>query len=517
MSSSEASPTGAQVTLKLRAADSFTEIRLLNARFEPVALTANTGSIVVSVSPGLYEVGFRRGKDWETQHVFASPDMHEVVVEQQTSGALESMARAGPVTAPLHQPKPDAAVAVSITGTTDGFTDIATAPKIVVTLSRDDVDQEIAADLIPGDWRSFQFAVEPGYWRLRFSEPGARPPFELPLTVSPGYRFDIIMPLCYTGEMTVDLERMRVRLVPKGAADAMDARLIEFEEAALAALGSGRSLYGPDFERLIDNLVDDKVLNPMLGILAAHLCDRGGDDDLPFQERLLEKLGALTGSPAIINTDIAALRLRLLMRTGRPIANEPAVAFPPLLAASWGALLDAARIRPELIPVGSLSERVAARLWSSSLWVVWSAAPQQTRPSRRFATAERKVVADNFAAVSAKIASGLADPKLRDWFRDARSSSSNSPDGLGWDDELDLTPAEAAVARVLYPIAADEKEQNRFAELAGNIQGSKSPIGDLTAMSKVLGLPPTTVEQAAGSLADKLGSQAAGFNLKLGE
>lgn len=338
MSSSETLPTGTQVALKLQAADPFTEIRVLNARFEPVALTANTGQVVVNVAPGLYEVGFRIGKDWENQHVFASPDVSEVVVKQEVgpSGALEGMRSAAPMVEPRLQPKPGATVVVSVTGTTSGLTDVSTDPKIVVTLSSGDADQKIADELVPEEWRSFQFAVAPGYWCLRISEPGERPPFELPLTVSPGYRLEIIAPLGTAGKMSIDLERLRVRLLPLGMPDTMDATLIGFEDAALAALGSGRPLYGQDFEQLIENLVEDKALNPMLGIFAAHLCDRGQDDDLPFQERLLKKLGDLTGSPAIVNTDVAALRLRFLMRTGQPIDKEPAVAFPPCLPQAGG-------------------------------------------------------------------------------------------------------------------------------------------------------------------------------------
>ena len=526
MSSSETPSSGKQVTLNLRATDRVTEIRVLNARFEPVALSANTGSITVNVAPGLYEVGFRQGKnDWQSQHVLASPDMSEVTVEQRAPGpstleAVRTTARASVSRSP---PKANATVVVSLTGTTSGLVDLNAAPKILVTLSREGADEQSAPDLVQDDWRDFQFAAAPGHWRLRFNEPSERPPFELPLTVSPGFRVEVVAPLSHSGNISIDLERMRVRLLRLGEQDKMNATLTEFEDAALAALGSGRPLYGPDFERLIDKLVDDKAHNPMLGIFAAHLCDRGRDDDLQFQERLLDRLGALTGSPAIVNSDIAALRLRLLVRMGRPIDREPPVEFPPLLAASWEALLDVARLRPELVPAGSLSERVAARLWSSRLWVAWSAAPSgaspQPQPKPRSAAAGTNVPADNFGTVSAKIASALANASLRDWLRGARSKSSSSSEGLAWDDMLDLTPAEAAVARVLYPVAADETKQNRLEGLAKRIQGSSSsPIaGDLTAMCKVLGLPPTTVEQAADSLAAKLGSRAADFKIKLGE
>lgn len=528
MSSSETSPSAKRVTLKVSAADPFIEIRLLNARFEPVTLPANVGHVTVAVPPGVYELGFRTSTGWQSQHVVADPALNEVTVAQESPKPGPRSAASDPLPAVEPRPQPGATVVVSLTGTTSGLYDVDTAPKVLVTLCRGDDHDAIVADLVPGQWRSFQFAVPPGYWRLRLSEPGDRPPFELPLTVCPAYRVEVVAPLCSTGNMSVDLERLRVRLVPFDNPAPMDLLLAGFEEAALRALGSGRTLYGQDFEQLVDNLVGDKVHNPMLGILAAHLSDRGKDDDLPFQERLLSRLDSLTGLPAIVHPDVAALRLRFRMRTGQPIDNEPAAPFPPLLAASWGALLDAARLRPSLIPAGSLCERVAARLWSSSLWVAWSAAPLATplqpRAVTRSATAEAKVATDDFASLSDMIASGLADRQLRDWFRNARNASRGSADGLDWDDMLALTPAEAAVARILHPVAADEEKQDRFARLGETIKrrmttaivGNLTPVaGNLTAMSKALGLPPTTVEQAVGSLAGKLESFASELKIKI--
>jgi hypothetical protein len=513
MSSSETSPSARPVTLNVSAADPFIEIRLLNARFEPVTLPANVGHVTVAVPPGVYEVGFRTSTGWQSQHVVADPALSEVTVAQESPQPSDPL----PAIEPRPQPQPGATVVVSLTGTTSGLYDVDTAPKVLVTLNRGDDRDAIVKDLLPGQWRSFQFAAPLGYWRLRLSEPGDRPPFELPLTVCPGYRVEVVAPLCSTGNMSVDLERLRVRLLPLDNPAPMDLLLAGFEEAALRALGSGRVLYGQDFEQLIANLVGDKGYNPMLGILAAHLCDRGKDDDLPFQAGLLSRLESLTGLPVIVHPDVAALRLQFRMRRGEPIDNEPAAPFPPLLAASWAALLDAARLRPSLIPAGSLCERVAARLWSSSLWVAWSAAPLATpRAVTSSATAEAKAKAatDDFASLSDIIASGLANRQLRDWFRNAHNASRGSADGLDWDDMLALTPAEAAVARILHPVAADEEKQDRFATLGETIKRrmttpdrgqSDAPVaGNLTAMSKALGLPPTTVAQAVGSLAGKL-------------
>lgn len=129
MSPSSAPLTQKRVTLKVQSVEPFTEIRLLDARFEPVALASNTGSITVDVAPGLYEVGFRASDGWERQHVIAAPDAGEVtVVQAARSHGREATLEMMPETLP--QPHDNATVVVSFTGTTHGLADIATTPKL---------------------------------------------------------------------------------------------------------------------------------------------------------------------------------------------------------------------------------------------------------------------------------------------------------------------------------------------------------------------------------------------------
>ncbi|MBA5800333.1 hypothetical protein [Rhizobium changzhiense] len=523
MSSSEASGTQKWVMLKIQAADAFTEIRVLDARFDPVTLTstmggkANTGSITVDVAPGLYEVSFECAEGWENHHVIARSEDKEVAVIQTTPRSRAATAEVAPASGP--QPRNETTVVVALTGIAH---DPAGAAPSNITAALFGVDGEtpVADDLVPDHKHSWHFAVAPGYWRLQLSEPDGRQ-FELPLTVCSDYRLEVEAPLSRRGGPCIDLERLRVRLRPIDKPDTMDPALIGYEEAALAALSGGRALYGQDFEQLIDDLAAQKRLNPMLGILAAHLCDRGEDDDLAFQERLLETLTQLTGGAVVRHPDIAALRLRFQMRTGRSIDEEPPVAFPPLLAASWAALLDAARARPELIPAYSLCERIAAGLWSSSLWVAWTTArlgpteEAQADSGLRSAAARTVKTAEEFRTLSQMIADMLAHQELREWFRHANSPS---PGGLESVSQPSVTPAEAAVASVLYPVADDEEQQDRLARIAAvkNAQGSatQSSGADLTSLARTLGLPPTTVEGAVGSLAGKLESQASEHNIK---
>jgi hypothetical protein len=521
MSSSSGPTTGKRVKLTVQAAGPFTELRVLDARLRPVPLDGNTGSGTASVAPGLYEVGFRVAEGWEIKHIVAAPDRDEVRVEQDKPAP--SAVRSA-VVAEQAQPRYDNVnVSVLLTGATNR----PAGSEISVTLVRGDDEGTAVPDLTPSDPFCFRFLVPPGNWRLRLDEPTARPPFEVPLTVCADYRLDVVAPLLPSDTIVIDVDRLRVRLVSLNDPTGMTPHLTEFEDAALAALGSDRALYGSEFERLIENLVNDKALNPMLGIMAAHLCNRGGSE-LAFQERLLAKLELLTGGPAPMHPDVAALRLRLRLRTGQSLEDEAPVPFPPLLAASWSALVEAARERPGLIPVGSISERMADRLWSSALWVAWSAEPAPAvqvgaAPSTRsvapaIATRPTPASTDIFPTLKDTIVAGLNHAQLRDWFREARNASRIQPTGLASDEELAITPAEVAVGRALFPVAASEDKQGRFAHFAESVKrGTAAPSFevDLNTVSKSLGLPPTTVARAAGSLADKLQAMALNFKLDL--
>lgn len=523
-----AEPTAERVRLKISAASPYTEIRVLDATFEPLALTANSGSLEIDVTPGLYEVGFRVEEEWESQHVIAEPGAGEIVVEQsaaaargaQDDAALETLA------CEQHEPGPrgdGATVIVVLRPADDAESPLAGWDSITVTLLDAADTAEVAADLSPDLPWTWRFSVAPGFWRLRINEAHPRQPFEMPITVIPDYVLHVSAPLRPVGEgPCVDLERFRMRLLRPDDQSAMDDMLIGFEEAALAALGSGRSLFGPDIENLIADLAGDKALNPMLGIFAAHLCEHGRDGHIAFRERLLERLTDLTGGRAFAQPDVEILRLAFMMRRGQPIDAEPPILFPPMLAASWRLLLEVAGVQPSLIPSGSLCERVADRLWSSSLWTAWTAPPlvEAAIPTTRSAVEpelETLTVPEDLAVSGEKIAALLDHVELRQWFREASTSMTELPEGLAWHSEAAVTPAEAAIAFVLYPVADDEERQSRFSRLAQHHERSfaSAEKADPGTMAARLGLPQATVERALSSLAEKLDAMASSFNIKL--
>lgn len=400
-----------RVALTVAANAAYTEIRILDARFEPVALGANTGQVSVDVPPGLYEVGFRSAEGWQSQHAIVMPGAGEVRVEQDASNA-PAPKTVSPVTIDVSH---DANVIVDLTPASGkpgaGAIPIA-LNKLTVTLINAEDGRIVATDLDKDSLSLWRFDVTPGVWRLRINEAHPRQPFEIAITVIPDYVACVTAPFrqAQDGDC-LDLERLRFRLLMSGEAARPRPDIVGFEEAALTALAADRPLFGPSIEQLIDSLLDEKALNPMLGILAGHLCHRGDDEAFNFQERLIRWLEQATGT-TMRHPDVAALRIGYLMRIGGALADQPPVLFPPLLTASWRILLEASKLEPRLIPAGSLSDQVADRLWASSQWIAWTAPPIDAAASMaRLDTA--RVEVSGTAAAGAVEANGEAPEPAR--------------------------------------------------------------------------------------------------------
>lgn len=509
------------VELTIAARTPYTEIRVLNARFEPEPLPANVGSVHLHARPGIYEVGFRVGDDWETKQVVLDPGAPGETVTQSAAADRSAEMPAEPACAAL----PTATLVVEFISAEPGTV------KVVLISAQDDT--QLPPDLVPGAPMLCQFAAAPGYWRLRFDERLTREPFEIPMTIVAGYTAYVSVPLRDTSEgRCVDLELMRFRLIPSGAPLAVSPSLLSFEESAYAALRAGRTIYGPEVDRLIDELQQDSASNPVLGMFAAHLCDLSRDSEFGFQERLLGWLEKVTGGPGQ-HPDVTALRLGFLRRTGRDLTQVPPQPFPPIMTASWRLLLEAAREEPALIPAGSFSDRIADRVWASSQFIAWTAPPMAeaspmasspvTPGANKARSLAPQVIAtalSDVASVTAggMIVSGLAHAALRQWLRKATTEQQGHTRGLEWDHPDMVSSAELAVATALYPLAPTEDFQEKFERFAVQYATSRpnphEPAGTANALAR-LGLPPATIERALGSLASKLSDRAGDFKIEL--
>lgn len=527
MSSSETSP----IRLCIREIDSFTEVRILDGDLVRVPLAANTGPIDVDVPPGIYEVGFRRDGPWKTQQIIVRSGSEPVTVAPKDRSALFQVSTLANTVS--EATSDTASVLVELKGADGLALDEATAALFGIELidCGDVLLKPLYAQAVaPGTWR---FAAPPGCWRLRISQPGAAPPLELALTVWPGWALQLVAPLVAPGQdggsPQVGLDNLRVRMPPAHAMDlATQPDLISYEEAALSALTSARWLYGDHFNSLLEALFADKPQNAMLGLYAAYLCD-----DNARVGRMVDRLERLLGPAqpdgpfAAGHPDVRALRLKLSLAEGRSIDGEPPFSFPPLLARSWKTLVMAARLRPELIPHGSLSERVADRLWPASLWLAWYGGTTAEIPRRAAAPRTRSAAPgapDADAGEAAPppfeesrnlIVAALAQSEIRDWFRDARVRLEQKLEdvsrGVDWENDA-VTPAEVSVGTALCTIAPSEENQQKYQRIA--LSYVHAAASDAESLAAQLGLPPAAIVTTAASLAAKLLAQASLHNLE---
>lgn len=502
--------------VRIRGADAFTEVRVLDAHFKPVPLTANTGEVEMALTPGIYELGFRRGGAWRTQHLVlptgatglevVAPDIEETgwselpdLVEKRNVDPANLLVEIQDHERHLLSGSAADTIEVSLVGS-DGSV---TRPFYPTAL-------------VPGSWRFF---AHTGHWRLRFGCQCWASPIDLPVTLNPGWAVQIVCPTVKKSSqasqesasaVTLDLERLRVRLI--GADDAergLSPAMLAHEESALASLAAARPLFGDSFQRLLRTAFRDKLKNPMMGIYAAHILAATEAGRAEPIDEILANLDRWTrrhpheafDHDIGPHPDVAALKLRFAMLQGQSLDEAEPIAFPPALLAGWNALLEAARLRPDLIPAGSVSEMVACRLVPSSLWVAWSedvGVPVSVPAARagEMAASPDSTPSPSFARARDLIISALSHGELREWYRHARAAilESDVPGAAAISDEM------AAVAHQLRPILGKETNERTMMRASLSYPQLHRP-GDAEAIAAVLALPVPTIAQAASSLA----------------
>lgn len=513
--------------VRIRGADALTEVRVLDAHFEAVSLTSNTGNVDVELNPGIYQVGFRRGGEWSSRQVLLPVGKKSVSVKPPKRTAFFERSELPDLV--THRATDAANVIVELEQFDRTLLGRDAADRMEVSLVGPEGDATRPfhpMSLVPGTWRFF---VHPGNWRLRINETAARPTFELPITVCPGWIVQIACSAVHkpeaspgsdADELAIDLERLRVRMVSandpqRGFSPEMLAR----EESALASLASGYPLFGDDFENFLNESFREKLCQPMIGIYAGHiLCSAWRERQAPIDD-ILDNLDRWTRmhpeepfeQDAVPHPDVEALKLRYRLLRGQSLEDVAPLPFPPSLMAGWKALLEAARQRPDLIPCGSVTERVSTRLWSTRLWVAWSAdaletpleaAPRAGGPGPRALATPPPEPAIDFETARDVIVSGLSHAVLRGWYRQAETQALEQERSMAA-----LTPGMLAVANALRPVLGDEDKEALMQRVALTYpQVSRPP--DLVALAAQLSLPMSKVAAAASSLATTLLEQA---------
>jgi hypothetical protein len=138
-------------------------------------------------------------------------------------------------------------------------------------------------------------------------------------------------------------------------------------ETVRKALARGRTSLAPD---IVDRVLDQKFINPMLGLLGAHMLLSMPDAGVARAQHVVGNIAKLLGDDF---PDVVALRMRLVaLGLAKAPPTQVSIAAPPMLAASWTALTQVlAGSGPDL----SLVLWFPITIEATSTWLVWNEVP----------------------------------------------------------------------------------------------------------------------------------------------
>ena len=375
--------------LDLASPNSMLEITVVGPDFRPVA--SGVGRLEAEVRPGIYQIVTRAGPSVERQLVsLAAGETHSardlwvsfpsaapVAGTTTTHEYHEELAREA--TRRAQQPTTSTASWLAIVlrdvRGRDG------PPLEVSTLARLSVlDRGMRP--VPGasdGWElrdrdaaaAWSGGLSPGPYLLRTD--GAVGPIDQALWLMPGWQTVVFLTVGPSGpdpaSASVHMVDMALEWSPH------EDRSAEAAELASWALREERSVVPHD---LLSLLLNSKFRNPVYGLIGAHALLLQPSVDEAYLETVLTNLGSLVpGHP-----DLVALRWMAEERRARAAGRAPVVPegaggihWPPMLLASYQALLRMDAEDPGALRDGSVAERIAANLTVEGIWTAWRPVP----------------------------------------------------------------------------------------------------------------------------------------------
>jgi hypothetical protein len=387
MSNSEVIP--AQYRLNARAPDENTRIEVFDGNMRAIKLEHNLGAISLDLPAGVYSVRFHQGVNFTEKLAALMPETPVVDVAISPSEEPE-FATAAPVprTTTTHEWQSDPARDLSRsaplpapTGHNGGSRAFfflrnpfpgGTLPN-GVTLH--DLDGEKLLDLDAQGVRDKQclganIELNPGPYRLRM--PSRSSVVEQVVFTAAGWQAQVFLMTPEGPGRQQNIGRISILMARNNFGFDFDRPDSRLTEAALRALTNRQNIPGADRSEMLWA----KFENPMLGIYGGLLSLRRTKAEPMLIRKVFNNLHALVGP----FPDVLAIGWALALRDEQTrtdpafmsmLRNPHACAAPPMLRESWEYLLRASAVERELIPRGSVADRIGGRLVSGTPWVTW--------------------------------------------------------------------------------------------------------------------------------------------------
>jgi len=342
---------GAEFALEVVADNPAAAITVTDYRFE-VAYT-DTGQVQERDLPGVYRVRAELGRD-------IGSVAEEIILLDRDLVGHRMAAPPVPTPAPVpgsadpslgfsppasRDPQTDAAAGISVLVRSDASRPLAGLELFDAAGDRvADLDAEGARPTGAGFWTGRPLA--PGAYFLRHTDPDGTA-VETSLVVSPDWLTDVTLAQAYDGSVADVAVFMR----PTGGGP-QGANQDAVIEAARIALAQGRNLFGDGHGARARRLLLAEYLDPVAGIVGAHLLLRAGEPG-PAYDAVVRRLRGFVGWT---HPDVEALSLCC---ADPGLRGTDPLAAPPMFRASWDLVVAASYERPGLVP-GPLWDRVRA-------------------------------------------------------------------------------------------------------------------------------------------------------------
>lgn len=515
-------PALPSVVLSVQAADPVTEIFVVDSQFQRIA--KGVGQLETVVPPGLYKVRFRAGVA-QVDHLVEVEGEKAVQVVQKQPMAFET---AMPLNLASREPSPYALAAQTrslrspitcgqgsglflwLRNPQPGGLDVPCSGVSLHTLDGEALGQ-LARDR-QGDnaaeYSSLSLAVAPGVYRLRVEAASGE-------TTAGGWAEEMFVVAIadwqsqifaqveaaspWIGPPRISLPTAAMFMAPLGQGFDPASEVARQVELVRQGLMSGRPVI--TLAEVRSQLAQQR-LNPLLGILAAHLLLAQPTADYAGLAEAITQMEYSFGPDFSAHPDVRSLWLQ--PELGRPLPADPWLT-PPMLRRSWHLLVQASRRRPDLVPPGSLCDRIADGLLYSAPWLIH----RLPRAAETRATETRTTETDQTDASGTPASLDAALHQAHQQFQHF----------------LSLSPAQRSQLKtvVLHQAQAfTPLEQNLLnatvfrAQLANLAEESQTPQlerDDFLALLHAIDAPSSAIFRAIDSLYHKLTSQTTDYSM----
>lgn len=375
-SQSEGPQPAKLIDLTIRAADSMTEIFLVDSGFQRIA--GDVGLLKTEVPPGIYKARFRAGQSQTDRFIEIEEGSQPVVLD---GPAVEFVT---PVPLPqtvsnraVHQAAAEKFSRTVTLSPGSGsqlylfIRELSEEPaRPWLDVSLHDINGNLLVRAEQGEcdrkngFCALNLELDPSTYRLRVEEePGEI--YEMFIVTVAGWQTQVFALAEEAWLPGIDacraaLPTAAVLMAKQGKGfDPADVAVRQTELIRLGLLNSRKLLT----EDVAKNLLQEKTLNPMAIIFAAHLLLRDNFDN----SELLAELTARIRESFLVHPDVRAVQLHPEAGDNQSLSDFPT---PPMLHSSQQCIVQATARGESVIPHDSLSERITDGVLKTSLWLI---------------------------------------------------------------------------------------------------------------------------------------------------